>query len=65
MKYANKKEAQAALTAARFNAQTAFEARNRATEQYDRDARELSYQRCIREYEEAIFDYDAFDPGDD
>jgi hypothetical protein len=65
VKYASKKEAQAALTAARFKAQTALETMNAATERYDRDARELHYQRAVREYEEAIFDYDAFDTGDD
>jgi hypothetical protein len=62
---ASKKEAQAQLTAARTRAQTAHERMHSATDPIDKDARELHYQRCVRELEEAINAYDVYDTGDD
>lgn len=65
MKYESKKLAQAALTAARFKAQAAHEALDKATDTPERDAFQLHYQRAVREFEEAINDYDVYDTGDD
>ncbi len=65
MKYESKKLAQAALTAARLKAQAAHEALSNVKDTPEMDARELHYQRCVREFEEAINDYDEFDTGDD
>lgn len=65
MTSASKKEAQAALNAARIKAQAAHEALSHAKDHVERDARHLHYQRCVREFEEAINDYDEFDTGDD
>jgi hypothetical protein len=64
-KYAGKKEAQAALTAARLKAQAAHEAIGTARSTAETDALTLHYQRCVREFEEAINDYDEYDTGDD
>lgn len=65
MKYASKKEAQAALNQLRAAAQAHHELRENSHPGVDRDVAELRYQRALREYEEAIFDYDAYDTGDD
>jgi hypothetical protein len=79
MKHASKKEAQAALTAARLKAQHSSERLNEmalanptlsmladyVTGNPEMDAAKLNYQRCVREFEEAINDYDQYDTGDD
>lgn len=61
-----KKEAQLALNDARVKAQAASEKLRIAVDQIERDAAHLHYDRCIREFEEAINEMARFEtPGDD
>lgn len=64
---ATKKEAQAALNAARTKAQKALEAYGAVApmEKVEGDARWGYYNRCVREYEEAINDFARFDTSSD
>lgn len=62
----SKKEAQAALTAARTKAQRASEALQSPDSQLDRDVAEVHYRRCIDDFEEALNTYnDLYGIGDD
>lgn len=70
---ATKKEAQAALNAARTKAQNAAVAASEAAMtvsliggfNVDADAAEIYYRRCVAEFEEAINDYARFDTSSD